>query len=119
MIKAQAIKILGSVDFLGNPMGLFSDVASGVSGMLSVQPDVVGLVRDVAHGMSDTTSKVSNTGSIDNPLSIDFDPRGLIITGGVLSSGVRFVIITGDILISGGRFVLQEIIIGSVLISEV
>ena len=39
-------------------MGLFSDVASGVSGMISVQPDVVGLVRDVAHGMSDTTSKV-------------------------------------------------------------
>lgn len=59
VVKAQAINILGSVDFLGNPMGLFSDVASGVSGMISVQPDVVGLVRDVAHGMSDTTSKVS------------------------------------------------------------
>ena len=39
-------------------MGLVSDVASGVSGMISIQPDVVGLVRDVAHGMSDTTSKV-------------------------------------------------------------
>ena len=58
VIKAQAIHILGSVDFLGNPMGLVSDVASGVSGMISVQPDVVGLVRNVAHGMSDTTSKV-------------------------------------------------------------
>ena len=58
MIKAQAINILGSVDFLGNPMGLVSDVASGVSGMMSAQPDVVGLVRDVTHGMSDTTSKV-------------------------------------------------------------
>ena len=59
VVKAQAINILGSVDFLGNPMGLFSDVASGVSGMMSIQPDVVGLVRDVAHGMSDTTSKAS------------------------------------------------------------
>ena len=58
MIKAQAFNILGSVDFLGNPMGLVSDVASGVSGMISSQPDLVGLVRDVTHGMSDTTSKV-------------------------------------------------------------
>ena len=58
VVRAQAFHILGSVDFLGNPMGLFSDVASGVSGMISVQPDVVGLVRDVTHGMSDTTSKV-------------------------------------------------------------
>ena len=46
------------MDFLGNPVGLVSDVASGVSGMLAVQPDVVGLVRDVAHGVTDTTSKV-------------------------------------------------------------
>ena len=58
VIEGQAIMILGSVDFLGNPTGFFSDVASGVSGMISVQPDVVGLVRDVTHGMSDTTSKV-------------------------------------------------------------
>ncbi len=57
-LTGQAIRILGSVDFLGNPVGLFIDVASGVSGMIATQPDVVGLVRDVAHGMSDTTSKV-------------------------------------------------------------
>ena len=63
-MKAQAIKILGSVDFLGNPVGLVSDVASGVSGMMSAQPDVVGLVRDVTHGMSDTTSKVCITYSV-------------------------------------------------------
>lgn len=46
------------MDFLGNPVGLLTDVASGVTGLIAVQPDVVGLVRDVAHGMSDTTSKV-------------------------------------------------------------
>ena len=45
------------MDFLGNPVGLVSDVASGVAGMIDSQ-DVVGLVRDVTHGMSDTTSKV-------------------------------------------------------------
>ena len=54
------MKILGSVDFLGNPVGLISDVASGVSGVIALQPDVVGLVRDVSHGLSDTTSKVSS-----------------------------------------------------------
>lgn len=59
VVKGQAIKILGSVDFLGNPVGLLSDVASGVSGMIAIQPDVVGLVRDVAHGTMDTTSKVT------------------------------------------------------------
>ena len=57
-IKSQAFLILGSMDFLGNPLGLVSDVASGVSGMLTLQPDVLGLVRDVTHGVSDTTSKV-------------------------------------------------------------
>lgn len=57
-VKSQAILILGSMDFLGNPLGLVSDVASGVSGMLALQPDVLGLVRDVTHGVSDTTSKV-------------------------------------------------------------
>ena len=58
-VKGQAILILGSMDFLGNPLGLVSDVASGVSGMLALQPDVLGLVRDVTHGVSDTTSKVA------------------------------------------------------------
>jgi len=47
-----------SVDFLGNPIGLFNDITSGVTGVLTTTPDVMGLVRDVTHGMSDTTSKV-------------------------------------------------------------
>ena len=29
--------------------------------MIALHPDVVGLVRDVAHGMSDTTSKLTGT----------------------------------------------------------
>ena len=46
------------MDFLGNPVGLFNDMASGVTGLITTSPDVVGLVRDVAHGVTDTTSKV-------------------------------------------------------------
>ena len=60
VLERQAVKILGSTDFLGNPVGLLSDVASGVQGMIALQPDLVGLVRDVTHGMSDTTSKVGH-----------------------------------------------------------
>uniref|UniRef100_A0A1X7VPU8 Uncharacterized protein n=1 Tax=Amphimedon queenslandica TaxID=400682 RepID=A0A1X7VPU8_AMPQE len=61
VMKGQAVMILGSVDFLGNPVGLISDVASGLHGIMTAQPDVVGLVRDVTHGMSDTTSKLTGT----------------------------------------------------------
>ena len=46
------------MDFLGNPVGLINDMASGVTGLMTSTPDVVGLVRDVAHGVTDTTSKV-------------------------------------------------------------
>lgn len=49
------------MDFLGNPIGLFNDITSGVTGVFTTTPDVMGLVRDVTHGMSDTTSKVSVT----------------------------------------------------------
>ena len=58
-IKGQSLKIVGSVDLLGNPTGLVSDIASGVSGMMSHSPDVVGLLRDLTHGITDSTSKVS------------------------------------------------------------
>ena len=55
-----------SVDFLGNPIGLFNDITSGVTGVLTTTPDVMGLVRDVTHGMSDTTSKVGQFCSHNN-----------------------------------------------------
>ena len=59
VVKDQSIKIAGSVDILGNPTGLMSDIASGVSGMFSQNPDILGFVRDVSHGIFDSTSKVS------------------------------------------------------------
>ena len=56
-LKSQAAKILGSVDFLGNPLGLFNDVAEGVSGLLK-DGNVGGLVKNLAHGMSNSAAKV-------------------------------------------------------------
>ena len=46
------------MDFLGNPFGLLSDVTSGVSGVMT-SGNLPGLVTQVAHGLSDTASKVS------------------------------------------------------------
>ena len=57
-LKSQAAKILGSVDFLGNPLGLFNDVTEGLSGLLK-DGNIGGLVKNVAHGVSDSTAKVS------------------------------------------------------------
>ncbi len=89
-MKSQSIKILGSVDFLGNPVGLLTDVASGVTGLIAAQPDVLGLVRDVTHGMSDTTSKVdtcSSANSVRPKLSI-FLGAWAIEVGAFSESGV-------------------------------
>ena len=55
---SQSVKILGSVDFLGNPIGLFSDVAEGVSGLIQ-HGNVGGLLKNVTHGISDSAAKVS------------------------------------------------------------
>ena len=55
-LKRQAAKILGSVDFLGNPLGLFSDVAEGMSGLLEL--NIGGLVSNLTHGVSNTAAKV-------------------------------------------------------------
>lgn len=52
------VVILGSVDFLGNPMGLINDVSSGLEELVK-RGDVGGLLRNVAHGVSDSVAKVS------------------------------------------------------------
>lgn len=54
---SQAARILGSVDFLGNPMGLLSDVSEGVAGLLKYG-NVGGLIRNVTHGVSNSAAKV-------------------------------------------------------------
>lgn len=56
-LLSQAARILGSVDFLGNPMGLLNDVSEGVSGLIKYG-NVGGLIRNVTHGVSNSAAKV-------------------------------------------------------------
>ena len=58
--RSQAAAIVGAVDFLGNPMGLFNDVSSGLEGLVK-RGNVGGLFMNVAHGVSDSAAKVSLT----------------------------------------------------------
>lgn len=56
-LLSQAASILGSVDFLGNPMGLLNDVSEGVTGLIKYG-NVGGLIRNVTHGVSNSAAKV-------------------------------------------------------------
>ncbi|PKU31085.1 vacuolar protein sorting-associated protein 13d isoform x1 [Limosa lapponica baueri] len=55
-LLSQAARILGSVDFLGNPMGLLNDVSEGVTGLIRYG-NVGGLIRNVTHGVSNSAAK--------------------------------------------------------------
>ncbi|XP_060794237.1 intermembrane lipid transfer protein VPS13D isoform X2 [Neoarius graeffei] len=57
---SQAAQILGSVDFLGNPMGLLNDVTEGVSELIKYG-NVGGLIRNVTHGVSNSAAKFAGT----------------------------------------------------------
>lgn len=59
-LKWQATSILGSVDFLGNPFGFASDVTEGVSGLI-FEGSVKSLVKNVTHGISNSTAKLTET----------------------------------------------------------
>ncbi|XP_046964855.1 vacuolar protein sorting-associated protein 13D [Vanessa cardui] len=59
-LKWQAAKILGSVDFLGNPLGFVADVSEGVSGLL-LEGNVGALFKNVTHGISNSAAKVTET----------------------------------------------------------
>ncbi len=65
-LLSQAILILGSTDFLGNPIGFFNDLTEGVSGLVS-EGDVGGLIKNVAHGAANSAAKV--TGSLSYGIS--------------------------------------------------
>jgi vacuolar protein sorting-associated protein 13D len=54
--------IAGHLDLFGNPAGLYDDVSKGVSGLL--RGDVIGLVQNVTHGLSNTAAKVTGIKSI-------------------------------------------------------
>ncbi|KAK0134325.1 Vacuolar protein sorting-associated protein 13D [Merluccius polli] len=57
---SQAAQILGSVDFLGNPMGLLNDVSEGMSELIKYG-NVGGLIRNVTHGVSNSAAKFAGT----------------------------------------------------------
>ncbi|KAK3518898.1 hypothetical protein QTP70_014935, partial [Hemibagrus guttatus] len=57
---SQAAQVLGSVDFLGNPMGLLNDVSEGVSELIKYG-NVGGLIRNVTHGVSNSAAKFAGT----------------------------------------------------------
>ncbi|XP_077367984.1 intermembrane lipid transfer protein VPS13D isoform X2 [Festucalex cinctus] len=57
---SQAAQILGSVDFLGNPIGLFNDFSEGVSELIKYG-NVGGLIRNVTHGVSNSAAKFAGT----------------------------------------------------------
>ncbi|CAG2102262.1 unnamed protein product [Medioppia subpectinata] len=58
-LKSQAAKILGSVDFLGNPLGFMNDVTDGLNELIH-DGNFGGLIMNVAHGISDSTAKVTS-----------------------------------------------------------
>ena len=66
----QAAKVLGSVDFLGNPLGLFSDMAEGVQCLL--EGSVGGLLKNVTKGATNSVAKVTLTLSLSLFLSLCF-----------------------------------------------
>merc|ERR1719282_946975 len=62
---SQAVLILGSTDFLGNPIGFMNDLSEGVSGL--IDGDLGGLVKNVTHGAANSAAKI--TGSLSHGLS--------------------------------------------------
>ncbi|XP_063232383.1 intermembrane lipid transfer protein Vps13D [Bacillus rossius redtenbacheri] len=59
-LKWQAAVILGSVDFLGNPLGLLGDVAEGFSGLI-YDGNIESLVQNVSYGISNSAAKVTES----------------------------------------------------------
>ncbi|UYV65050.1 VPS13D [Cordylochernes scorpioides] len=66
-LKSQSAKILGSVDILGNPIGLMNDFTNGISTFIN-DGSVGGLIKNVAHGLSDSAAKV--TGSLSDGIGL-------------------------------------------------
>ncbi|KAM4703144.1 intermembrane lipid transfer protein VPS13D [Rhinophrynus dorsalis] len=59
-LLSQAARILGSVDFLGNPVGLLYDVSEGITGLIKYG-NVGGLIKNVTHGVSNSAAKFAGT----------------------------------------------------------
>jgi len=99
----QALKILGSVDFLGNPLGFIHDVSDGLTCLVD-QGSVSGLVKNVAHGVADSTSKV--TGSLSHGLGklVPNNERRQITTDHPRNTTFRHVIRHGTAGLAAGFY---------------
>jgi len=65
-LKSHAMRILGSVDFLGNPLGLYADFMDSFSSVLT-NGDVTEFVFNLTHGVANSASKF--TSSLSNELT--------------------------------------------------
>ncbi|KYO48963.1 vacuolar protein sorting-associated protein 13D isoform C [Alligator mississippiensis] len=81
-LLSQAARILGSVDFLGNPMGLLNDVSEGVTGLIKYG-NVGGLIRNVTHGVSNSAAKLHDISEGGEGISANSDKFA-----GTLSDGL-------------------------------
>lgn len=59
-LRSNAIRILGSVDFLGNPLGLMVDFKESFSNVLS-NGEVTDFVFSITHGVAKSLSKLSTS----------------------------------------------------------
>ena len=70
-LRSHAIRILGSVDFLGNPLGLMVDFKESLTNVLT-NGEVSDFVFSVTHGVANSVSKFSNSLSEElNELTMD------------------------------------------------
>ncbi|WAR08719.1 VP13D-like protein [Mya arenaria] len=91
-LRANALQILGSLDFLGNPAGFIQDVKEGVAGLVHDQ-NPVGLVKGVMHGISNTSAKMAGVASeaLSNiHTDSDHNQKRQVIRAGAKSSGGQF-----------------------------
>ncbi|XP_013405463.1 vacuolar protein sorting-associated protein 13D-like isoform X2 [Lingula anatina] len=115
-LKSQAAKILGSVDFLGNPLGLVNDVTAGISGVVR-EGNIGGLFTNVAHGFTNSAAKV--TGSLSDGLSkLTFDEQYQTVrqqiknegdSGGNIIAGIKGL---GHGLVGGLTSIVQNTVQG-------
>jgi vacuolar protein sorting-associated protein 13D len=72
-LRSNAIRILGSVDFLGNPLGLVVDVKESINNIL-LDGQLSNFVFSITHGVANSVSKLS--GSLSEELThIAIDER--------------------------------------------
>src|SRR5690606_12304505 len=72
LLKNQAAKILGSVDFLGNLIGFVNDMTEGINEL--IDGNIGGMLMNISHGISDSTAKFTSVLS-DSLGAVTMDQR--------------------------------------------